>query len=224
MTTISDRLEAMLATIDRHARSCRDALGRDHIDPAVLDAMRRVPRERFVPADRHGQAYGDHPLPIGHGQTISQPFVVAFMTDLLAVERGHNVLEIGTGCGYQAAVLAELGANVATLEIVPELAEAARRTLAELGYDGVAVHQRDGRQGLPEKAPFDRILVTAAPARVPEPLLEQLAPGGRMVCPVGASPMSQELLVIEKDAAGHIRRHPTIAVAFVPLTGGAGKG
>jgi len=218
--TLASECQAMLETIDRHAHSCRAALGRDHIEPRVVDAMRRVPRERFVPAEQRSQAYADHPLPIGRGQTISQPFIVALMTDLLDLQPGQRVLEVGTGCGYQAAVLAELGAVVESLEIVPELAEAAGRTLAELGYDRVRVRHSDGQRGLPGETPFDRIIVTAAPPRVPAPLLEQLAAGGRMVIPVGAGSWSQELLVIDKDSAGRLHRRPTIAVAFVPLTGG----
>jgi len=212
-------VEAMLDAIARHARSCSEALARDHIRPAVLEAMRRVPRERFVPDTQQALAYGDHPLPIGHGQTISQPFIVAFMTDLLDVEAGHLVLEVGTGCGYQAAVLAELGCELETIEIVEPLAEAARKTLAELGYTAVRVHHADGHRGLPERAPFDRIIVTAAPAAVPAVLIEQLAPGGRLVIPVGDR-FAQELLVIDKDAAGAVVERRVLPVAFVPLTGG----
>lgn len=219
---MTEPVDRMLATIDRHARLCADALGRDHVEPRVLEAMRRVPRERFVPDANRALAYGDHPLPIGHGQTISQPFIVAFMTDLLNVQPGLRVLEVGTGCGYQAAVLAALGASVETIEIVPELAEAARRTLAALGYDEVIVHVRDGHAGLPERAPFDRIIVTAAPDRVPEALVEQLAPGGRLLIPVGG-PLDQHLLLIDKDAAGRVSERRTLAVAFVPLTGGGGR-
>lgn len=217
---MSDPIEEMLATINRHAASCRPALGRRQIDQRVLDAMRRVPRERFVPEAERAFACGDHPLPIGHGQTISQPFIVAFMTDLLDVHVGQRVLEIGAGCGYQAAVLAELGALVETIEIVPELAAAAKRTLAELGYDMVHVHARDGHGGLPELAPFDRIIATAAPEQVPSALLEQLAPGGRLVIPVGRR-HGQELLLIDKDEAGGLHQRRTLPVAFVPLTGGA---
>lgn len=211
--------DAMLARIARHARSCEAALGRDHLSPEVMAAMRLVPRERFVPEDLRDLAYGDHPLPIGHGQTISQPFIVALMTDLLKVRPGMRVLEIGTGCGYQAAVLAELGAEVETVEIVPELAERARATLAALGLGRVRVHVGDGHRGLPGHAPFDRIIVTAAPAAVPEALLAQLMPGGRLVIPVGGE-RGQQLLVIDKDEAGGIRERRAIAVAFVPLTGG----
>lgn len=216
---MDDPLEHMIATIDRHARHCGGALGRGHIDPRVLDAMRRVPRERFVPDANRALAHGDHPLPIGEGQTISQPFIVACMTDLLDVHPGQRVLEVGTGCGYQAAVLAALGASVDTLEIVPALAKGARRVLAELGFDEVRVHVRDGSAGLPERAPFDRIIVTAAPERVPEALLTQLAPGGRLVIPVGAA-HAQTLRVIDKDAAGGLTERRVLPVAFVPLTGG----
>jgi protein-L-isoaspartate(D-aspartate) O-methyltransferase len=216
---MAETAEEMLATVDRHARACRAVLGRDRIDPAVLAAMRRVPRERFVPLDCRALAHGDHPLSIGHGQTISQPFIVALMTDLLDVRPGMRVLEVGTGCGYQATVLAELGAIVETIEIIPELARTARQTLAALAQGRVTVHVGDGRGGLPERAPFDRIIVTAAPPEVPGALLEQLAPGGRMVIPVG-SRHAQELLVIEKDDAGRLHERRALPVAFVPLTQG----
>jgi protein-L-isoaspartate(D-aspartate) O-methyltransferase len=216
--SMAEPVEQMLATIDRHARACRAVLGRDRIDPAVLAAIRRVPRERFVPEDSRAFAHGDHPLSIGHGQTISQPFIVALMTDLLNVAPGQHVLEVGTGCGYQAAVLAELGAAVETIEIVPELALTARQTLAALGQERVTVHVGDGHGGLPERAPFDRIIVTAAPPEVPGALLEQLAPGGRLVIPVG-SWHAQELLVIEKGDEGRLRERRVLPVAFVPLTG-----
>jgi protein-L-isoaspartate(D-aspartate) O-methyltransferase len=212
-------VEDMLDAIARHARSCKAALGRDHIAASVLEAMRLVPRERFVPDAQRALAYGDHPLPIGHGQTISQPFIVAFMTDLLDVEAGHRVLEVGTGCGYQAAVLAALGCDVDTIEIVEPLARQARQTLSELGYAGVRVHHADGHHGLPERAPFDRIIVTAAPAAVPAVLIDQLAPAGRLVIPVGEC-FGQELLVIDKDAAGAVVERRVLPVAFVPLTGG----
>jgi protein-L-isoaspartate(D-aspartate) O-methyltransferase len=212
-------IDRMLATIDRHAESCRQALGRDHIHPRVLAAMRRVPRERFVPEANRALAYGDHPLPIGHGQTISQPFIVAFMSDLLDVRPGHRVLEVGTGCGYQAAVLAELAAAVETIEVVPELARRARATLLDLGYRNIVVHEADGHAGLPDRAPFDRIIVTAAPAEVPPALLEQLAPNGRLVIPVGVH-FDQHLLIVDKDERGRLHERRTIGVAFVPLTGG----
>ncbi len=216
---MAEPVDRMLATIDLHARSCAGALGRDHIDPRVLDAMRRVPRERFVPEESRDLAYGDYPLPIGEGQTISQPFIVAFMTDLLDVQPGQVVLDIGTGCGYQAAVLAEMGAVVETVEIVSVLAAAASRTLDGLGYARVRVHTRDGHAGLPEQAPFDRIIVAAAPGRVPPALLEQLANGGRLVIPVGGR-YGQQLLLIDKDETGRLSERRTLPVAFVPLTGG----
>ena len=215
MTKVS--VENMLETIDRHASTVQAALGRDHIHPRVMAAVGRVPREIFVlEADRH-LAYGDHPLPIGHGQTISQPFIVAFMTDLLDLQADHRVLEVGTGCGYQTAVLAELAREVDSIEVVPELAARARAVLAELGHGHVRVHEGDGHLGLEERAPFDRIIVTAAPERVPEALTGQLASNGRLVIPVGAGPWQQTLLVIDKDEAGRLKERRTIGVAFVPL-------
>jgi protein-L-isoaspartate(D-aspartate) O-methyltransferase len=215
---MAEPVDLMLATIDLHARSCAAVLGRDHIAPRVLDAMRRVPRDQFVPEENRALAYGDHPLPIGHGQTISQPFIVALMTDLLDVQPGQRVLEVGTGCGYQAAVLAELADEVQTIEVVPELARRARATLLDLGYGIIVVHEGDGHLGLPGEAPFDRIIVTAAPDRVPPALVEQLAPGGRLVIPVG-SRYAQELLIVDKDKDGRLHERRTIGVAFVPLVG-----
>ncbi len=214
----------MLAAIDRHAASTAEALGRDHIDPRVMAAIARVPREQFVPESRRHLAHGDHPLPIGHGQTISQPFIVAFMTDLLDLQPEHRVLEVGTGCGYQAAVLAELVDSVDTIEVVPELAAEARAQLARLGHADVRVHVGDGRLGLAEFAPFDRIVVTAAPERVPEALTRQLAPGGRLVIPVGAGPWQQTLLIVDKDEEGRLSERRTIGVAFVPLVAGSNGG
>ncbi len=216
---MTEPIDRMLTAIDLHAKSCRAALGRDHIDPRVKDAMRRVPRELFVPEENRAFAYGDHPLPIGRGQTISQPFIVAFMTDLLDVQPEHRVLEIGTGCGYQAAVLGELAAEVLTIEVVEDLAKQARATLHDLGYRNIVVHQGDGHAGLPDKAPFDRVLVTAAPGQVPKPLIDQLAPGGRLVIPVGGR-FEQYIRVIDKDEQGRTHERRTIPVAFVPLTGG----
>ena len=191
------------------------------LDGRVLDAMRRVPRHEFVPPAERDQAYDDRPLPIGHGQTISQPYIVALMTDLLAVEPGDAVFELGTGSGYQAAVLAALGARVHTVEIVAPLAEAAAERLARLGYSGVAPRAGDGYDGWPERAPFDGIVVTAAATHVPPPLVQQLRPGGRMVIPVGPAFMVQQLLLVEKDADGTVRTRALLPVAFVPLTGGA---
>jgi protein-L-isoaspartate(D-aspartate) O-methyltransferase len=192
-------------------------LARGVTDERVLDAMRTVPRERFVPAELADRAYEDNPLPIGHGQTISQPYIVAHMTELLGVEPQHKVLEIGTGSGYQAAVLSVLARQVFTIEIVPALAETAARTLRDLGYANVTVREGDGYLGWPAEAPFDRIMVTAAPDEVPAPLVEQLAPGGRLVLPVGPQGATQWMTLVEKTQAGVVERR-TIPVQFVPFT------
>ena len=189
-------------------------------DPRVLEAMRRVPRHEFVPPEQTASAYDDYPLPIGHGQTISQPFVVAYMTEALQVAPKMKVLEIGTGSGYQAAVLADIGADVYSIEIVPELAKRAGETLARLGYSNVQVRAGDGYRGWPEAAPFDRIIVTAAPDHVPHPLVEQLAVGGRMVIPVGD--YWQRITVITKTDRGVVEQK-AIDVVFVPMTGEAQK-
>lgn len=190
--------------------------GRDVTDEAVLSAMRRVPRHRFVGDDMQRQAYADRPLPIGHGATISQPYVVAKMTELARVRPGDRVLDVGTGSGYQAAVLAEMGAEVHGVEIVPDLAERAGRLLAELGYE-VEVRAGDGYAGWPEHAPFDAIIVAAAAPTLPKPLVEQLAPGGRLVIPMGRG--VQDLMVIEKDERGGVRIETIFPVQFVPMTG-----
>ena len=187
-------------------------------DERVLDAMCRVPRHRFVPADRAEAAYADRPLPIGHGQTISQPYIVAYMTGLLQVQADHTLLEVGTGSGYQAAVLAELAQRVYTVEIVRPLAQYAAAILAELGYRNVEVRCGDGYRGWPEHAPFDGILVAAAPDHVPQPLVDQLKPGGRLVLPVGPTWMTQELTVITKSADGTTHSEQVMPVGFVPLT------
>ena len=188
-------------------------------DPAVLAAMRAVPRHRFVPSDQADAAYDDRALPIGFGQTISQPYIVAFMTQALQLTPQHRVLEVGTGSGYQAAVLGQIVAEVQTIEIVPALAERARALLAELGYSNVHVRTGDAYAGLPELAPFDRIIVTAAPDHAPQPLIDQLAEGGRMIVPIGIA--QQQLILITKAPAG-VQCEPLLDVVFVPLTRSAG--
>ena len=193
-------------------------LAREISDQAVIQAMRDVPRHEFVPLDDSAEAYDDHPLPIGYGQTISQPYIVAYMTEALHVKRHHRVLEIGTGSGYQAAVLARLVNQVWTIEIVEALAERARQTFQQLGISNVTNRAGDGYQGWPEEAPFDAIILTAAPDRVPQPLLDQLAVGGRMILPLGK--MVQRLILITKTADGVIRKD-LLPVAFVPMTGEA---
>lgn len=188
-------------------------------DARVLRAMQRVPRDQFVPDELRSRAMGDHPLPIGFGQTISQPLVVAEMTVAVGARPWHRVLDVGTGSGYQAAVLAELVAQVYCIEIIPSLAQEARERLARLEYDNVEVRCGDGSLGWAERAPFDGIVCAAAPAEVPPALIEQLAPGGRMVLPVGLH--RQQLRLISKDGSGRVREQTLAAVAFVPMTGAA---
>lgn len=190
-------------------------------DKRVLDAMRTVPRHEFVPENVRLDAYEDTPLPIGSGQTISQPYIVAFMTEALLPESGDTILEIGTGSGYQAAVLAELVKQVYTIEIVEKLGERARADLERLGVDNVEVRVGDGYRGWPEHAPFDGIIVTAAPDHVPPALIEQLKVGGRMVIPVGPEARTQKLLVLEKREDGSLAREELMLVRFVPFTGEA---
>ena len=191
---------------------------RDIWDHGVLKAMRAVPRHLFVPQRIQPHAYQDHPLPIGEEQTISQPYIVALMTQLAAPKKHHRALEIGTGSGYQAAVLAELVKEVYTIEIVPELAERSWKVLTDLGYSNVHGRQGDGYRGWPEKAPFDLILVTAAPGTIPEPLKEQLAEGGRLVIPVGKTWGIQQLMLVTK-VKGKFEEKVVTSVRFVPMTG-----
>jgi protein-L-isoaspartate(D-aspartate) O-methyltransferase len=214
----ADDRARMIQTIETHARSATDALGREHIDPRVLAVMNEVPRHAFVSERYEDQAYDDRPLPIGHGQTISQPFIVALMTDLLQVGPDDVVLEVGTGSGYQAAVLAHLVRDVHTIEIIPELAGQAEERLQSLGYVNVHTYEGDGYYGVPGPAPYDAIVVTAAANQVPPPLIQQLKPGGRMVIPVGGGFALQHLMLVEKDAAGRARTRQTLPVRFVPLT------
>jgi protein-L-isoaspartate(D-aspartate) O-methyltransferase len=186
-------------------------------DDAVLDVMRSVERHNFVPENYRDRAYSDGPLPIGHGQTISQPYIVAFMTEQLQVSSQHKILEIGTGSGYQAAILGELAKHVFTIEIIPELAEGAKNILNHLSYKNITVRAGDGYKGWPEEAPFERIMVTAAPTEVPQTLVDQLAPGGRMILPVGAQFLVQYLWVIEKDDQGTVTKEKILPVRFVPM-------
>lgn len=185
-------------------------------DPRVLEAMGRVPRHLFVPESVRADAYGDYPLPIGHGQTISQPYIVAFMTEALKLEPSHRVLEIGSGSGYQAAILAELAGEIHSIEIVEPLAAAARAVLKEAGYTNVTVHTGNGYRGVPEHAPFDRVIVTAAPDHVPPALVEQLKIDGLMAIPVGTG--VQELRILRRTAGG-LETLETLPVRFVPMTG-----
>jgi protein-L-isoaspartate(D-aspartate) O-methyltransferase len=208
---------------DQYARA-RFAMVQDQIlargvqDQAVLDAMLRVRRDLFVPAEYLSQAYADHPLPIGYGQTISQPYIVGLMTEVLKIKPGDKVLEIGTGSGYQAAVLADMGAEVYSIEIIPELARQAEKRLQDLGYGGVHVLSADGYYGWPENAPYDAIIVTAAPDHLPQPLAGQLRDGGRLVVPIGPLGAFQTLWLFEKQGT-ELQATNLGGVSFVPLTG-----
>lgn len=215
----AERRAAMIREIEADVRATRRETGRAELDRRVIDALAKVPRHEFVPDTLRERAYENRPLPIGHAQTISQPFVVALMTDLLALGDGAVVLDVGTGSGYQAAVLAEVAAKVYSIEIIPELGEEARRRLRELGYDNVEVRIGDGYYGWPEAAPFDGILVAAAIDEVPGPLVDQLKTGGRIVLPQGNPSRSQDLVVLEKTESGRLDRRSVIPVRFVPLTG-----
>ena len=185
-------------------------------NPEVLRAIRSVPRDEFVPLELRGQAYDDRPLDIGFGATISQPYIVAAMTELLEVERRHRVLEIGTGSGYQAAVLAELAGEVYSIEVVPALARSAAKTLERMGYRNIHLLTGDGYRGWPEEAPFDRVILTAAPLDIPAELIKQLALGGRLVAPVGGG-SEQQLIVLDKSMSGYLQRRVVFPVLFVPM-------
>jgi protein-L-isoaspartate(D-aspartate) O-methyltransferase len=190
------------------------------LSPQVVAAMRKVERDRFVPSWLSSLAYLNRPLPIGHGQTISQPFIVALMSDLMQVKTGDKVLEIGTGSGYQAAILAEMGGSVYSIEIIEPLGKEAGERLRSLGYRNVKTRVGDGYYGWPEAAPFDAIMVTAAASHVPPPLIRQLKPGGRMVIPLGTQFMTQSLMLVEKKTDGSVTTRQILPVRFVPLTGG----
>ncbi|TSA49389.1 MAG: protein-L-isoaspartate(D-aspartate) O-methyltransferase [Nitrosomonadales bacterium] len=210
----------MLEEIAQMASETRFETGLAEFSPAVMAALGKVPRHRFVPPGQERFACDNRPLPIGHEQTISQPYIVALMTELLRLNKTATVLEVGSGSGYQTAVLAELAAQVYSIEIVVPLALAAAARLKELGYTNVEVRAGDGYAGWPEHAPFDAIIVTAGATHIPQPLVEQLKPGGRMVIPVGQSFLAQELMLVEKQKNGQSTTHDILPVRFVPLTGG----
>ena len=210
----------MVAEVDDMYADTRSLTGLPAMSPRVRAALGKVERHRLVPADRREHAYRNHPLPIGQGQTISQPYIVALSTDLIAPEPHHRVLEIGTGSGYQAAMLAELVNKVYSIEIIESLGKGAERALKELNYKNIEIRIGDGYKGWPEQAPFDGIVVTAAAPRVPEALVAQLKVGGRMVIPVGASGGVQELLLIIKTAPGKLEQKSVLQVRFVPLVPG----
>jgi len=210
----------LVLEVDATYAATRAETGLPAMSPAVRAALGKVERHRFVPAAQQSLAYRNHPLPIGSGQTISQPYIVALSTDLIAPQAGQRVLEIGTGSGYQAAMLAEIVAQVYSIELVPSLGKEAAARLRALGYANVEVRIGDGYAGWPEQAPFDAIVVTAAAPRVPQALVDQLKPGGRMVIPVGASHEVQELLLLVKRADGSVEKRSVLPVRFVPLVPG----
>jgi protein-L-isoaspartate(D-aspartate) O-methyltransferase len=210
---------ALWAEVDGQIDRLGGSLGFDRLSPAVRSALLSVPRHDFVPPQLSDRAYLNRPLPIGHGQTISQPLIVAVMTELLQIEPGDRVFELGTGSGYQAAVLSALDAEVYSVEIVPALGENARRSFDRTGHDAVETRIADGYLGWEEAAPFDAIIVTAAGDHVPPPLIRQLKPGGRMVLPVGGRYQTQQLVLVERDEQGRVRTRELMPVRFVPLTG-----
>ena len=207
----------MIADIEAGVALTSGMIGKSRLDQRVMTAMRQVPREKFVPPDLRHAAFRDGALPVGHGQTISQPFIVALMTDMLELDENSIVLEIGTGTGYQAAILSCLAKRVYSIERIPALAEAAKKRLADLGYDNIEIRCGDGYQGWPQNAPYDAIVVTAAAPFIPPALLEQLKPGGRMAIPVGLPSMHQELMLVSRDLDGGTHSSSLLGVAFVPL-------
>jgi protein-L-isoaspartate(D-aspartate) O-methyltransferase len=210
----------MLADIEADVVFTQRLTGRDHLDERVMAAMAQVPREDFVPQQQRHASFRDGALPVGYGQTISQPYIVALMTDLLDLRADSVVLEIGTGTGYQAAILSRLAGKVYSVERIPQLAQSARKRLATLGCDNVEIRHGDGYSGWPEKAPFDGIIVTAAAASIPPALLEQLKAGGRMVIPIGLPRMHQDLMLVTRDRSGEIETSKILGVAFVPMIEG----
>ena len=215
----ADAAHALWAEVERQVSFLRAELGFDTLSPEVRQALDRVPREAFVPQGQKRYAYENRPLPIGYAQTISQPLIVAIMTEMLSVRRGDKVFELGTGSAYQAAVLDQLGAEVYSVEIVPELGERARKTLDRTGHSKVRTRTGDGYFGWEAVAPFDAIIVTAASDHIPPPLIRQLKPGGRMLIPVGGRYLTQKLVLVRRDKEGRVTTREIIPVAFVPLTG-----
>ena len=215
-----DEHAVLLEQIAEEMRATARWTGRAQLSQRVAAALAKVRRAAFVPTGSAQAAHANRPLPIGHGQTISQPFIVALMTELLDLKPDDNVLEVGTGSGYQAAVLAELARDVCSIEVIPELARAAAAALAQQGYGNVVLRTGDGGLGWPERAPFDAIIVTAAAPNIPPALIEQLRSGGVMVIPVGPRHGDQELVLLSKNAAGEVTQRNVLPVAFVPLTGG----
>ena len=212
--------QRMVEEVEQQVRQTASEVGDDHLDPRVIEALASVPREEFVPRTRRHQAYENRPLPIGYGQTISQPYIVAVMTDLLNLKPDDRVLEIGTGSGYQAAIAAQLAKEVYSIEIIEILGRKARKRLKRLGYDNVRVRLGDGYYGWKEHAPYDAIIVTAAASHIPPSLVRQLKRGGRMIIPVGSRFATQQLVLVEKDRNGEVHTRQLMPVTFVPLTGG----
>ncbi len=208
--------QSMVELIESYVHLSKDRIGRDRLDDRVMAAMVKVPRHEFVPVELQHVAYADSPLPIGCGMTISQPFMVALMADLLELEEDDTVLEVGTGLGYQTAILAELVSRVYTVEIIEELAQEGQKRLRAVGFENIHFRLGDGSQGWPDYAPYDKVIVTAAPELIPPALLQQLKPGGRMVIPAGI-PEQQQLLLVEKDETGRTTTRDVIPVAFSRL-------
>jgi protein-L-isoaspartate(D-aspartate) O-methyltransferase len=214
-----ERAHSLWNEVARQIAFLGDELGFERLSAPVSQALKDVPREEFVPQKQRPYAYENRPLPIGYAQTISQPLIVAIMSEMLAIEPGHKVFELGTGSGYQAAVLDQLGAEVYSVEIVPELGERARKTLDRTGHRGVKTRVGDGYFGWEEAAPFDAIIVTAASDHIPPPLIRQIKPGGRMLIPVGGRYLTQKLVLVSRDSEGRVSTREVIPVTFVPLTG-----
>ncbi len=215
--TIDPAMNELLATVARELAETAEETGVERLEPRIHEAIAATPRDIFVAPEQRAYAYRDTPLSLGHGQTISQPFIVALMTQLAAPGPEHKVLDVGTGSGWQAAILARLAKEVYGLEVIPELARQARSRMETLGLDNVVVHEENGWQGLPQAAPFDVIVVAATVPEIPVALVEQLAPGGRLILPVGAPYSRQWLTRVEKDSQGRIRQRRVLPVAFVPL-------